>query len=122
MSGQPSVASAAAARLFALTVGLAVYLGFYLLDGPRLFFLPETRDWTFSPPEGAIPMGYYGLLLNAAAAYALALVAARLPLVGERLAAPRVVAALAWIVRVLLVAGLAAVLVRELVHWGARAV
>ncbi|MGM0575256.1 MAG: hypothetical protein ACQEXJ_05960 [Myxococcota bacterium] len=105
------------ALLVAFLVGLGVYLASYSGVLPAVRYLPVVERWTYDPPEGAVIMGYYGVLLNGTVASLLAWSVARVPGIAQRLGRPGVVR---WLVRIAALAAVAAflfVFVSEIAHW-----
>jgi hypothetical protein len=93
---------------------LVCYLIAYLLGLPLLRYLPVVQSWTFSPPDGAISMGYFGLLLYGVAGGLLTFFAAlmlpeRVAIAEKRLSV--------WVIVVVAGFGLIAALLREGLHW-----
>lgn len=105
------------ARLAGLLAGIGAYVAAWALDLPRPFYLPLADAWTFARPQGAIRMGYYGLILWGLAGFLAGWAAAHLPPLARALDRDRVRAALARAVLAALLAGVCAIAVAEFRHW-----
>lgn len=74
--------------LLGLVLGLTAYVLAHALDAAPLYHLPATGAWVTHPPDGAIAMSYYGLLLTGLAGLLLGLALGALPPIRRALAAP----------------------------------
>jgi hypothetical protein len=102
------------AMLWGIVGYLVCYLSAYLLGLPLLRYLPVMQSWTFAPPDGAISMGYFGLLLYGVAGGLMAFFAAlALP---ERLAIATIRRSV-WAIVIVAGFGLMAALLKEGLHW-----
>lgn len=101
----------------ALLFGVLFYVAAYALGLPAPKYLPVTGEWRMTPPENAIKMGYYGLLLWGIAGWTLGYVLGRQPMVQRMLAKPRVCRFLGWGSIAVVLFGLVHFVSHELSRW-----
>lgn len=102
--------------LGALAYGLTYSL-VKILHLPALKYLPVERAWSFAPSEGAVAMGYYGLLLWASLAFGCGFALGHVPAVRRLFERPRYARLLVWACGFAYAFAYLYYLIAELHHW-----
>ncbi|MEE2779981.1 MAG: peroxiredoxin [Myxococcota bacterium] len=85
MSVETSLHPRSGGLLLASLCGMAAYGVTYALGGMMLFYLPVEDVWTFHPPEGAVRISYFGLVLNGVLGALVGGIMGRVPWMSARL-------------------------------------